>query len=83
MDGTHGHRIHINVPLAVERQYRSSFSALFLDKQLKSEDNLRQKVACDLQYLQRRLLFTRDGTTISYDGLTNVACMTYIVDGRE
>jgi hypothetical protein len=83
MDGTRGHRIHINVPLAVEQFYRSSFSVRFLEKQLESEDGLRQKVAYDLHYLRRPLLFTREGTTISYDGLTNVACMTYVVDGRE
>jgi hypothetical protein len=84
VDGTQVHRrIHINVPLAVEPLYRSSFSDRFLEKQLESEDSFREKVAFDLHYLQRPLLFTRNGTTISYDGLTNVSCMTCVVDGRE
>ena len=80
-DGPHGERLHINVPLAVNAEYRHGYNADFLAKQSKSADGLARMVAGELLLLQKELLFTYP-SSIGYDGV-QVDCIAYVVDDEQ
>lgn len=80
-DGPRGERLHINVPVAVEAEYRHPFSPEFLTQQSESPDGLTRMIASELSHLRRKLLFTRNGARVSYGG-ASFDCITYVVQSE-
>jgi hypothetical protein len=74
-------RLHVAVPVAVDRQYQHSFSAAFLSRQARSPDGLTRCIAEDLLLLKHTRLFSYPSRR-GYNEIT-VNCTTYVVEAKK